>query len=505
MNRATPATLLYLAEGRAAIPLAKRLAILILPALAFLNAAWYIAYAANPLAMADAWYFIEAVLIRTQEQGLDIIDLYVKRGGSDHAQPLQKLLLLANARWFGLDFVMESFAGLCMALGTYLVIQHVLLRDQIRQRQPFWQMLLACAAIATTLVSLNSGMVFNWSLVTLGYLPHLFAAIAATFLWRSLQEGKWSAFAVSFLVIGFTLDAMAMIIGASFVLACVLSALLRQSDWRRVAGAAVCILLMLAIYKLVSHNYLHAYLPPEPPAADKGRQLIGLLPELPAMAATVLSASLIHPGPLGNLVGDQTEHVQLLLACLVAFTHLWFWHRTIRGPWNASMFLSVCIMLMFYASVAGIIVGRVTMFGPSYLEEPRYVLTYQMSTVALLLMLAGAPRSSPGHWRSSGIAVAIMLSILALQLPLSLHSWHEGRFLQSYYHTMARQMYLLGLNPAHEPDSCVPMLTICSSATGERVRAIQFLKDNQLNAYSPALLHRYSLEATATPPNPPEK
>ena len=500
MNRATPATLSYPTGGRAAMPFAKRLVILILPALAFLNAAWYIAYAANPLAMADAWYFIDAFLIRAQEQGVGIIDLYVKRGGSDHAQPLQKLLLLANARWFGLDFVMESLAGLCMALGTYLVLQGVLLRDQMRQGRPFWQMLLGCAAIAATLVSLNSGMVFNWSLVTLGYLPHLFAVIAATFLWRTLQEGKWSAFAVSFLVIAFTLDSMAIIIGASFIMASALSALLGQSNWRRVIAAAVSILLMLVIYKLVSHNYLHAYLPPEPAATSRGEQLIGLLPELPAMTTTVLSASLIHPLPLSNLVGDQATRVQLLLATLVTLAHLWFWHRAIRSKWNASVFLSVCIMLMFYASVAGIIVGRITIFGPGYLNEPRYVLTYQMGTVALLLMLAGAPRSNPLYWRKSGTAVAVMLSILALQIPLSLHSWREGRFLQSYYHTMARQMYLLGLNPAHEPDTCVPMLTICSSATNERIRTIRFLKDNQLNAYSPAVLHRYSLEATATPP-----
>jgi hypothetical protein len=484
--------------------LIRQLLICLLPALAFANAGAYIAYAANPLAMADAWYFIDAFLVHAYEHGFGLIDLYVKRGGTDHAQPLQKLLLLANAHWFDLDFVAESFAGLTLALATYLVIQSTVLPDQRRTPSPlpFWQSGLVCAAIAASLVSLNAGMIFNWSLVTLGYLPHLFAVIAAIWAWRGLEKGKWLRFGLMFLLIAFSLDSMAMITGASLIAAGMLAALRKQTDWRNLAKLIGTVIVMLLLYQLASRYYLHNQLPKAAPGAGATDALMALLPSIPAMATTILSAAFVHPLPLGIWFGDGAGTVQIAIATAAGIAHLWFWYAALKRPWNSSVFLAICMMLMFYASVLGIIVGRIVQFGPTYLNEPRYVLTYQMSTVAMLVMFMGTARAAAKHQVSRYLAVAVMIAIVLLQWPLSRHSRDEGRYLQGYYHTMARQMYLLGLDPTLDPVSCVPMLTICSRPIEERLQSIAFLQRHQLNAYSPAVLERYSLQASATPPQP---
>ena len=474
-----------------------------LATLVFGNVAAYIAYAGNPLAMADTWYFLDAFLVRAYEQGFGLVDLYVKRGGIDHAQPLQKLLLLANTRWFAMDFVVESFAGLGMALGTYIVIQRQVLGDQARQQTPGWIKVVSGLAIAATIVSLNAGMIFNWSLVTLGYLPHLFAVIACVLAWQALHGAGWLKFGLMFLLISFSMDSMASITGASLVVAGLLACLLRQAPWRQFPKLLGCILVMLLLYRLASAGYLHAHLPAAPAADGRLDALVALLPSLPQMAVTILGTSLAHMIPLQGWFGEGAAKAQTMLAIIVGCAHLWFWYRVLRQRWNGSIFLAVVMMLMFYASVLGIIVGRITVFGPTYLNEPRYVLTYQMGIVALLVMFAGSfpvAHGSSGWRRHLGVAAAIC--VVLLQLPLSRHSWDEGRYLQGYYHTMARQMYLLGLDPSLEPATCVPMLTICSAPEKERERSIGFLQRHQLNAYSPAILARYSLQATTTPPTP---
>lgn len=473
---------------------------LVVATLAFINAGLYIAYAGHPLAMADAWYFIDAFLAKAYEHGVGLLDLYVKRPGNDHAQPIQKLLLLANAKWFHLDFVLEAFAGLAMALGTYLVLHAMIWQDQRRLGNPGWFFAAVASMIAMTIVSLNSSMVFNWSLVTLGYLPHLLVVIAAWACWRSLRGHGNARFALIFVFMAFTLDTMAMIAGASLAGATLLAGMKRGAGWRRVGAVAATVVFCLVAYRLASRLYLHASLPPEQ-GAGALEALAGSATELPSMLVTVLGSSLAHMTPLTFWFGDGARDVQTALAIAVASAHLWFWWRAWRAPWNATVFTATTMMLMFYASVAGIIVGRVPIFGPGYLHEPRYVLTWQMGNVALLMMLAGAsplPRRRP---RAAAIGSGLLLfAMLALQVQLSRHTWDEGRYIQSYIHTMARQMYLLGLDPQAKPASCVPMLTICEAGTGERVRSITFLKRHHLNAYSDEVLQRYSLQAVAAPP-----
>lgn len=168
--------------------------LLVLSLAAFANAAGYILYAGNPLLSSDAWYFVDAFLRKAMEDGASIQDYYVKRSADDHAQPLLKLLLLANAEWFGLDFVLEALAGLLFALLTYVVLARAALANgpdgRIGWRQGF-----GLGVVAACLVTLNAGMVFNWSLVTLGYLSYLLAALAGFAAWRVLAKnggrGNW--------------------------------------------------------------------------------------------------------------------------------------------------------------------------------------------------------------------------------------------------------------------------------------------------------------------------
>ncbi|MES5814199.1 hypothetical protein [Pseudoxanthomonas sp. Soil82] len=476
-----------------------RLLVLAAMLLSFGNAAAYIAYASNPLAVADAWYFINAFLAKAYDGGFDLVDLYVKRPGADHAQPLQKLLLLANARWFGLDFVVESYMGLAMALATFLALWRITSVDARARGLDPWLHAALCGAMAGFLVSLNAGSVFNWSLVTLGYLPHLFLVLAAAACWRSLHGRGSGMFALAFGLMAFTLDNMAMITGAALLASAALACGREKLPPRRLALVAALVAAPLVAYAMASRFYLHAGLAVDPGGAPVSLTL--LLSHAPKMLTGVLASSVAYPLPLQfYLDATGASKVEGVLGVALALAHLWFWWAALRKPWNRTMFVAVSMMLTLYASVAGILYGRVPTFGPEYIYQPRYVLTYQMGPVALILMLLGTLRP-PGSAGTRALAAALLCATLALQVMLSRYSWDEARYIQGYIHTMARQMYLMGLDPEAPLASCVPNLSVCEYPVAERVQAIEFLRDHHLNAYSPSVLRRYRLEAVASAPH----
>jgi hypothetical protein len=465
---------------------------------AFGTAAAYISYAANPLAGADAWYFVNAFLAKVYENGVGLLDIYVKRPGPDHAQPIQKLLLLANARWFDLDFVVEAYMGLTMALGAYLAMWRITLVDARARGIDPWIHALLLAAVAGVFVSLNTGGIFNWSLVTLGYLPHLFLMLAAAACWRSLQGAGSGAFAAIFLLMAFTLDNMAIITGAALLATAILAALRNKLPLRRPVIVGMLTLLSLLAYLLASRLYLHTDVHPASESAPV--QLGTLLSNAPVMLKGVLASSVLYRVPLEFYLGaEHVPAVEWTVGVLMAVAHLWFWWSALRQPWNRTVFLAVCTMLTMYASVAGIIYGRVPIFGPDYVYQPRYILTYQMGPVAILLMVLGTVR--PPSTRLVKLRCAGLLACMfVLQAALARHTWIEGHYIQNYIHTMARQMYLMGLDPSVPLASCVPFLSVCEKSEAERIQAIEFLRDHELNGYSPRLLRRYRLEGVTTPP-----
>lgn len=464
---------------------------LLVPLAAFANAAAYIAYAGNPLVASDAWYFINAFLQKAMEQGPSFQDFFVKRDALDHAQPLSKALLWFNARWLGLDFVFEALVGLFFAAATFLVL--VQTTRYARDAQPWWLRALSIGTLAAVLVTLNSGMVFNWSLVTLIFMSYFLTVVGAAVSWQVLRTGRYRALFLASLLIAFSFDDVGMIILAALILATMLAAaklnLLRQ-------GFIACAIFVVAevCYLVASRVLLN---PQGPSVVPSGGVMVNVLllwdmrDEWPTIARVVLGSTLAHFNPLTYYLRESASAWQGVLATLAAMGHAWFWWRASRTPWNLPVFHAVTLMLLFYGMIAGILYGRIPTHGVAYLNEPRYVAIYLLSNVALVLMVLGQPlRAARVHFRvGAGVA---LVALLALQVPLSRFTWYEGRFLSAYYHAMAGQMLELGAGTV--PESCVPLLTVCNMPQAERTDAIDFLRRYELNIYSEDFVARYRLE-----------
>ena len=470
---------------------------------AFANAGAYIAHAANPLVASDAWYFIEAFLRPAMEEGAGLADFFVKRSGFDHAQPFGKLLLLLNARWFGLDFVVEAMIGLLFAALTFLVCAVAVQRGAAHQSAP--TRALGLAAIAATLVTLNCGMVFDWSLVTLSYAPYFVAVAAGVAAWSVMRGSRIHLLALLTLAAAFGFDDVGLIINV--VLAAVAALAGLSTGLRKRAGLVIAVAIGSELAYMVFAQLLlnqPVVAAGGPGAADQLQAFWAMRGDFPAAARIVLGSTLAHHFQLVHYFGARAVPVQWALACAVLLAHLWFWWRAWRGGWNHAVFLAVLIMLLLYAFVAGIAYARFTTFGVNYFHQPRYMVFYLLGNVALVLMLVGQPSASGGAPRVAAAARYLVLgALLALQIPLSAYTWGQARYLGGYYHGMARQMLALG--GGEVPAQCTPQLTVCSRPEQEREEVMHFLASRRLNLYSPAFISRYRLEALTNGLEPSER
>lgn len=459
---------------------------------AFANAAFYIAHAGNPLVASDTWYFIEAFLRKAMESGPSLQDFFVKRGAMDHAQPLVKALLLLDAQWWGLDFVYEALVGLALAAAAFAALATTTWRGA-RERQPRWLHGLLLGAMAACLVTLNSGMVFNWSLVTLIFISYLEAVCGAICAWRALRTGRYGALFVAMLVIAFTMDDVGILMAAAIAIATMM-ALARLRAWRAGLMAIAAIVLAELLYVAVSVGFFHSGEKAVTGVIGASHLQVawGLRGSTLEILRIVLGSTLAHANPVDYYFPGRVTGIQSGLALAVAAAHAWFWWRACLGEWNRAVFHAVALMLLFYSLVAGIVYARAPEYGVAYLNEPRYVAIYLLSSVALLLMALGQNgRIVRPAWRI--LALVLLLALLALQAALSWFTWYEGRFLGRYYHEMAREMLVLG--EGRVPAACVPMLTVCEMLPPLRDEAVRFLRRHQLNVYSPEFIARYRLEA----------
>ncbi len=158
--------------------------------------AWRLtARTANPVIMADAWYFID-VFVEPQVEGhLAWRDFFAKREATDHSQPLHKAWLAANVRWFGLDFRLDAlvaFGGLVLCTLGLLAVGLA-----ARRGRPGIGDVVVLAAIPLLMFSLNSHEIYDWPLVTQYYLGLPFVLLLFAACARDAPGGATSVFAAA--------------------------------------------------------------------------------------------------------------------------------------------------------------------------------------------------------------------------------------------------------------------------------------------------------------------
>lgn len=463
--------------------------------LAMLNALYFILRVTSPVIRSDAWYFLDVFVRKAVDGQLSFTDFFVKRAGTDHALPLDKLVLLLQWRFFDLDFKIEALAGLAAAIGCG-VLFHRLTWKQPASPDSHLVRPIAWTGMCLMLFSLNANAaVWTWSLVTFGYVTLLTVLIYIVVVWNALQKRHdvvlWLAtFFVCVVCDDFGLVAV-LAVALAIALVCLKDEHFgRHRLYKLLAGLLLAWLLSRFFYHFmpvigatkVSSLWSSSYLLPQRFIEGGWWQWIVLPLTFPVFHESWLTPEQTHVWAILRVI----VAVPLLLA------HIVFWRRAWRGEINRTVFAAICLMLLAYGQLAGILAGRVAAHGNGYLEQPRYMIDFAEMIIALLLMWAASGRAQFRHRPRLRVVLPAIgcLMLLAVQIPLSIHAWKLRPYLLAYQVKMAKQIGELALDP-EKSVKCIPELPVCQYSVQRRRDLIGLLRAHHLNVFSPRLQQRY--------------
>lgn len=484
-----------------------------------LNAYSYTLVIANPLVQSDVWRFLDGFLGRFIDHGFSWQDVFVEPDPSDTNFPIYKSFLMFNTRWFGLDLRLEAVMAVLAAIAC------VLLLARTAAARPFaaWRTreCALLAALSLAMLSLNSPNLYAWPLALAWYVPVLLACA----YFGAAHAARWRLAAAATFALGVLLDEFAYPVVAATLLAW---AALRWRDWRALRLPAAAIVAGLAASRIF-YGAWDATAPPELLAAAGDPVLArswGAFLSADAWKAVVLplSDSLVHQDNLVPVFGTHAQAARWTLALGLVAAHVWFWWRTWRiarsgdsmrkvagaADGDRAAWLAVAMMLFFYAMVAAVVLQRVPEHGFDYLDQPRYVLFYQLNLVALALLLyshgngngdTDAAVAAPQRTQRIAAPIALAL-IVALQVVLSAQAWAQAKYVSAYLQHAARDMGRLAEDPSAQIQ-CLPIVRACDFPADKRRRVMARLVGYRLNLFSPNFqaMHRLYPDAAAIPPD----
>lgn len=482
-----------------------QLALPALPALlALLHAVALVAGIANPLVYSDNWTFIETFLKVALEDGAGLGDFLVKRAGIDHAQPLGKLLMLANARWAGLDFILEARVALGCLVAGWALLCAVVLRERRARGSATPLVVFLLAMILVVQLAPASVDVYAYPMVLMAHAFYLLAFAMLAAAWHAYRGGGAWAVVATGLACGIVGDDSAILLVAAASAALLLAGVREQRLRSALRVVAVLVLVLLACRGVyAAFGDIRGSTSPDFNVGT-GARVAGLAAQWRdawAWLAAPLSAGLASAAALRATFGDGWVAARIVLALLVGTLHAWFWWRAWRLRPGAAWFLAVALMLLFYAMVAGVLYGRVFVRGAAFLDQGRYSVFYQVGVVALLLMALAEGALASG--RARALAWCAGVALLLLQVPLAMQAWQQvPRHREAYAH-MARDMAAMARDPLHPPAGCAVGIDVCVRPEATRVALMAMLVEHRLNLFSPQFRARHPELARAAGPLPP--
>ena len=462
----------------------------------FLSTLYFVLRTANPVMRSDAWYFFDVFVRKVLNGSVTVGDLFIKRFGADHAQPLFKLLLVAELRLYGLDDSLQAIVGLISAAGCALLLSKIILAERSGNRSDALRYLAASAACAL-LFSVQSTGVWTWPLVALGYLTTIPILLFFWSLWGAWQSQRFAWLVAATILLGVVDDDSALIVVLAAVLTITIVALSDPAlrglrTWKVLATT-----IGLTVIVRVAYSFA---------VREGGAPLLPLTSYLKLLASrsasdalrwiTIpLTSSLMTPAAPFGANKDVWAALQYIVLVVMFIAQLAFWWSAFKAKCTRVRFFAIGLMLVSYAWVAGILLYRVSEYGTNYLFQERYVQLFGFNVVALLLMAISSRRPlerlAPTIRNAAGIALAAScLFIVGLQGFYIADAWHQRPYLIHYYQGMGSRLEQIAKKPG-DNQNCYPELVICQLPLTDRSELLELLVKHKLNVFSPAVRHRH--------------
>lgn len=473
------------------------ISIFVLTAICSFNVIYFLSTTANPLIQSDAWYFLDVNIRKWIAHGFDWSDLFVKRNVTDHAQPLNKFFLYINYRFFNLDFRFESLIGFIGLFSIILFFVYRFIATRLVKKVHVSQIIAFSMAIMI-ITSLNATGLYTWSLVTFSFLPLAIAFACALFTWIFLQKKNVPAslffLFFSILTIG---DTAAIILWISIFVTIALIFLSEKSEFKK---RAIVWLLTSGVFISVvflTINWDFIFVAANN-AAPKPSQLELINPHFYLETIRIIfSSSIIHGTHLTNL-GELNKALTWILAIPIFYFYIKHFYDLLFKYKNISEIEFLVTFILVYASVsiAAIIFGRVSEYGINYLNQPRYLVIYQLIPFSLLIKWAFSEKSSHGkyHLHLSALAIFIGIFILLIQYYVSASAHRSTPWVWKWHIEQTRVISKYINDPTTPAGNCTPQsIPICGIPIEKRNDLLKIMQERRLNLFNSDFQNRHRL------------
>jgi hypothetical protein len=471
--------------------------VFLLTALCCFNVIYFLSVAANPLINADAWYFLDINIRKWVAQGFDWDDLFVKRNVVDHAQPLNKFFLYINYRFFNLDFRFESLIGLIGLFSIIFFFVYRFLSTLFINIVPIGN-IIAFSMAMLIITSLNATGLYTWSLVTFSFLPLAIAFACAWFTWSFLQN-KNVVLSLLFLLFSMLAigDTAAIILWTSIFGSIALIFVTKASDFRK--RAIVWLLasgaLVGALFLAINWNFIFVG---NGGATAKASQLQLTNPNFYIEAIRIIfSSSIIHGVHLTNF-GNFSNAITWLFAVPIFYFYVkHFFDLLLKKKDITEMDFLVTFMLVYASvSIAAIIFGRVSEYGINYLNQPRYLVIYQLIPFSLFIKWAFSENNSPGKYNNYYLltTTTTLIILLIIQFFVSLSAYRSVPWVWKWHMEQTNVINKYINDPTIASGNCTPHSSpICNLPINKRNDLLKLMQSARLNLFNPNFQNTYRL------------
>lgn len=463
-----------------------------------LNVVAFAVRSSNPTLMADDWYFLDVFVRKAIEHSLTFADFFTHRANSDHSEPFIKLIILWCLKSFHLDLSVEAIAGAFIAIGYALLFRcFVISRHHPATK---WVEQLAWLTIAAALLSLNSTELWSWAENSMQYSSDILIPVFLWSVWRAYTQKKYALLPVITFLMAVVGDDNGVISAIAVLIALGFYFFLGKVVDKR--SMALVIAEVTAVMLIVRIGYHFTPVIGGTKISPVGN-LRGIYEQLlaghwhswisPPLVWGIVSRSFF---PVGYDLLFKILSATIFIVMLAL--QVWFWIMAFRSEWNARVFIAICLMLVVYGWLAGILIYRAPVFGADTFSQTRYVRLYGFEVVSLVLMWLGSmdrAQSLCAGRRSRRVGIFVCLAFLVLQAPLSVTAWSMAPYIRAYYQEQARQTYLLSsnLSDLRVLNNCNAQLQICEMPLQERADLLGLLQKNHLSIFSADVIKAHPL------------
>jgi hypothetical protein len=476
-------------------------AIFALSAIACLLVLWQ---TANPVIEADAWWYLSSIVEPYLQSNFEWSRLYLLRGPGDHAQPLQRLILLMNVEFFAMDFRIDAVIGyffllLCTAL---LTTEYLRLTEG---QHKSWYLLITAVAVIFCCLSFNNIKAYQWPLVMKGYSST--AAMMLYVLWmQTIVISKkhteipkiLATLAFTFILLVLADDTGIIALGVTGFLALCFS--VQEKCLSRIWPLLTALILGLLLYIWFKGQF-EVYIMKVGLVAKPIDGVLGFYLDNPQ---TLIDAILI---PLGSSLTAKSSNIATLfpytaksmvylVGVLMLALNLLAWWVIFRYRLLAKSWLPAALMLISYAFTLAILIYRVPAFGSDYLHATRYVKGYQLALWGNLLIVFWYGAQILKHrvnscWLTASLLIPacglILVQLAHFTKTVDAIDNRQAQFSEDYERIVS--FHAAG-NSKDIP--CEVNRKECSMPPWLRDRRIAILARYELNVFSPRLKANFS-------------